>query len=67
MEAISDDFYNEIHLRFLIHELDRTKLSRVAYLRLLKKTVFSTFIEELYHEKINYADSLLKIATISFG
>ena len=31
MEAISDDYYNEIHIKFLINEYERSKLERKVY------------------------------------
>jgi len=32
MEAISDDYYDEIHLKFLINEYERSLLEKQMYL-----------------------------------
>ena len=38
MEAISDDYYEEIHFKFLISEYERTKFEKQKYLMYMERT-----------------------------
>jgi hypothetical protein len=75
MEAISDDYYNEINLKFLIAEYERAKLDKQSCLQFLIETktnpvfkddrpVYSTFVKTMMIKERVLERNIRKLAKL---